>query len=162
MSIAPTLQKYLNDQHVEYDMLPHERTLSSLRTAEASHISGDCIAKGVVLRDGGGYMLAVLPASHHIRLADLQQQFGDGVEIAKEPEVEELFSDCERGAIPPIGSCYGLGMIVDESIERQPDVYLEAGDHATLIHMRQDQFAKLTGEARHGRFSVHDADVQTH
>jgi Ala-tRNA(Pro) deacylase len=36
-----------------------------MRTAEASHVSGERLAKAVVLRRDGGYMLAVLPASHH-------------------------------------------------------------------------------------------------
>jgi Ala-tRNA(Pro) deacylase len=47
-------------------------------------------------------------------------------------------------------------MIVDDSIEEQPEVYFEAGDHATLIHMSHAQFATLTATARHGRFSVRD------
>ena len=76
MAIAPTLQKYL-DQHVIYDVLPHEPTMSSMRTAEACHISGDCLIKGVVLRRDGGYMLAALPASHHVRLPDLSDWLGE-------------------------------------------------------------------------------------
>jgi Ala-tRNA(Pro) deacylase len=47
-------------------------------------------------------------------------------------------------------------MLVDDSIEKQPEVYFEAGDHGTLIHMSHAQFATLTATARHGRFSVHD------
>jgi Ala-tRNA(Pro) deacylase len=35
-------------------------------------------------------------------------------------------------------------------------VYLEGGDHATLIHMDQAEFKQMMAEARHGRFSVHD------
>jgi hypothetical protein len=46
MAIAPTLQKYL-DQNVTYEVIPHEPTLSSMRTAEACHISGDGLAKGI-------------------------------------------------------------------------------------------------------------------
>ena len=63
MAIALTFQRYL-DQHVTYDVIAHEPTMSSMRTAQACHIPGDCLAKGVVLRDATGYMLAVLPASH--------------------------------------------------------------------------------------------------
>ena len=48
MPIAPTLLRYL-DQNTTYEMLLHEPTVSSMRTAEACHISGDCLAKGVVL-----------------------------------------------------------------------------------------------------------------
>lgn len=154
MSIAPTLQQYLTARNVQYDVITHEPTLSSTRTAEASRISGDCLAKGIVLRRDGGYLLAVLPASHHIRLSDLRSQLGHNVEIAEETEVGRLFPDCAHGAVPPVGQCYGLPLIVDDSIEALPDIYIEAGDHQTLLHMNYAQFAHLTTDARHGRFSA--------
>ena len=65
MTLAPTLQKHL-DQNVTYDVICHEPTTTSMRTAEASHVSGECLAKAVVLRRDGGYMLAVLPASQSL------------------------------------------------------------------------------------------------
>ena len=155
MTIAPTLQKYL-DRNVTYEVIPHEPTLSSMRTAEACHISGDGLAEGIVLRRNGGYMLAVLPASHHIRLSDLRRQLGNDVDLADEREIDQLFTDCAHGAVPPVGECYGLDVIVDDSIQEQPEVYLESGDHETLLHMSQAQFARVTAQAQHGRFSVHD------
>ena len=109
----------------------------------------------VVLRQNGGYMLAVLPASHYIRLADLREQVGRDVDLADEHDIGLLFRDCAQGAVPPVGECYGLDVIVDDSIEAQPDVYLEAGDHATVVHVDQAQFARLMDGAQHRRFSVH-------
>jgi len=156
MSIAPTLQKHLAAENIQYDVIPHEPTMSSTRTAEACHISGDRLAKGIVLRRDGGYMLAVLPASHHIRLSDLRTQVGDDVDMAKEGEIDHLFRDCAHGAVPPVGKCYGLNFIIDDAIEAQPEVYMEAGDHETLLHMSHAQFARLTANALHGRFSAHD------
>ena len=155
MTIAPTLQRYL-DQNVTYEAISHAPTLSSMRTAEACHISGDGLAKGIVLRRDGGYMLAVLPASHHIRLAELRRQIGDDVDLADEMEIDQLFRDCAHGAVPPVGECYGLDVIVDDSIQEQPEIYLESGDHETLLHMSQAQFAQVIAQARHGRLSVHD------
>ena len=155
MTIAPTLQKYL-DQNVTYDMIPHKPAMTSMRTAEACHISGDCLAKGIVLRHDGGYLLAVLPASHRIYFPDLRMQAGEDISLASEDEIAQLFPDCDRGAIPPFGDCYALDVIIDESIDALPEVYLEGGDHLTLIHMGHLQFAQLTADAQHGRFSVHD------
>ena len=154
MPIAQTLQNYLTNKHAEYDLVAHEPTNSSTRTAEACHIPGDRLAKAVLLRDEMGYAVAVLPASRHIRLSDLKAQFGDDVRLASEREIVELFSDCVRGAIPALGECYGLDTVIDASIEEQPEVYIEAGDHATLVHMSQAQFADLTSTARHGSFST--------
>lgn len=154
MPIAPTLMKYL-DQNVTYDILFHEPTMTSMHTAEACHISGDCLAKGVVLRRDGSYLLAVLPASHHIDLPELRMELGEDVDMASESNIDGLFWDCAHGAVPPVGECYGLDVIVDETIDRQPEVYFEGGDHATLVHMSQSQFARLTANARHDRFSFH-------
>jgi Ala-tRNA(Pro) deacylase len=155
MSLAPTLQKHL-DQNVTYEGITHDPTMSSTRTAQACHVSGDRLAKAIVLRRNGGYMLAVLPASHHIRLADLRQQIGNDVDLADENDIKRLFPDCALGAVPAVGECYDLDVIVDDSIQQQPDVYLEGGDHATLVHISQTQFARLMSGARHGRFSIHD------
>jgi Ala-tRNA(Pro) deacylase len=154
MAIAPTLQNYL-DQNVTYDLVSHEPTMTAMRTAEACHIPADLIAKGIVLRRNGGYALAVLPASHRVNLPELPLQFGEDFTLASEDEISQIFGDCIRGAVPPIGNCYGLEVFLDESICERPEVYMEGGDHETLIHIGHTQFAKLTEDAKHGRFSVH-------
>lgn len=155
MTIAPILQRHL-DRNVTYDVITHDATLSSTRTAQACHVPGDRLAKAIVLRRDGGYLLAVLPASHHLRLSDLGRQIGEDVDLADEREIKQLFPDCVLGAVPPVGECYDLDVIVDDSIQEPPEVYLEGGDHTTLVHMNQAQFTRLMARARHGRFSVHD------
>jgi Ala-tRNA(Pro) deacylase len=101
-------------------------------------------------------MLAVMPASHHLRLAELRTKLGDNVDMADETEISQLFRDCAHGAVPAVGKCYGLDIIVDDSIEAQPEIYMEAGDHQTLLHLTHSQFARLTANAPHARFSAHD------
>jgi Ala-tRNA(Pro) deacylase len=156
MSIAPTLQRYLAAENIQYEEIPHELSMTSARTAEACHISGDRLAKGVVLRRDGEYMLAIMPASHHLRLTELRAQLGDNVDMANEGEINQLFRDCAHGAVPAVGKCYGLNIIVDDSIEAQPEIYMEAGDHETLLHLSHAQFARLTANALRGHFSAHD------
>jgi len=89
MTVSPTLQKYL-DQSVTYDLIPHVPTMSSTRTAEACHVPGEALAKAVVLRRDGGYMMAVLPASHHLHLSALKSQLGHHVDLASEKEIAEI------------------------------------------------------------------------
>ena len=103
MSIAPTLKRYLTAENIQYEEIPHELTMSSTRTAETCHVSGDRLAKGIVLRRDGEYVLAVVPASHHLRLSDLRTTLGDSVQMANEGEIHQLFRDCAHGAVPAIG-----------------------------------------------------------
>jgi Ala-tRNA(Pro) deacylase len=73
-----------------------------------------------------------------------------------ETEINQLFRDCAHGAVPAIGKCYGLDTVVDDSIETQPEIYMEAGDHETLLRLTHGQFARLTANSPHGCFSTHD------
>jgi Ala-tRNA(Pro) deacylase len=106
--------------------------MSSNHAAEACRIPGDRIAKAVVLRDENGFMLAILPASHHIRLSDLKRLLGFDVALATEQEIQQLFEDCAQGAVPPAGECYGIDVIVDDSIRGTAGDLPGCGDHATL------------------------------
>jgi Ala-tRNA(Pro) deacylase len=153
MSIAPTLRTYLASKHIDYDLVEHRATDSSERTAAECRIPADRLAKGVVLRTSEGYMLAVLPASCRLRHEDLKGAFGRDCTLASEHELDQLFPDCAHGAVPPFGESYGLDVLVDDRLTEQPDVYLESGDHATLVHMSQAQFVKLMANARHGSFA---------
>jgi Ala-tRNA(Pro) deacylase len=150
------VQQYLNDCDIDYEVMEHAHTLSSSRKAEVGHVSGDRLAKAVVLKSEGGFAMAVLPASCHLRLGEIQDYLDRPVGLATEKEVGQLFDDCELGAIPPVGRLYGMDMIVDDSLSEQPDGYFEAGDHRSLIHVNGKAFQRLTADARHGRFSRHD------
>jgi len=153
MSIAPTLQSYLASKHIDYDLIAHQATDSSERTAAECRIPADRLAKGVVLRISEGYMVVVLPASCRLRHGDLKEAFGRDCTLASEHELDQLFPDCAHGAVPPLGESYGLDVLLDDRLAAQPDVYLESGDHATLVHVNQAQFARLMANARHGCFA---------
>ncbi|MDA1089739.1 MAG: YbaK/EbsC family protein [Proteobacteria bacterium] len=156
MAIAISLKQYLSENDISYDTLAHPYTLSSTKTAQASHIPGANIAKAVLLKEEDDYLLAVLPASRHISFDDIEAILDHEVRLATEEEVESLFCDCELGAIPPIGKAYGVDVLMDDSLTGKEDVYFEAGDHATLVHVNADQFGKMMESVRHGLFSLPD------
>jgi Ala-tRNA(Pro) deacylase len=155
MAIPATVQEYLASKHIQYDLVPHPATSSSVPTAEACHVPADRLAKGVVLRTKDRYVLAVLPASHRISREALRRHLGKDVMLATEDELGRLFRDCAEGAVPAVGECYGIDVVVDDSIGRQPDIYFEAGDHTTVVHVSQAQYSELTRNAPHGHFAVH-------
>lgn len=153
MSIAVTLERYLAEQGVPYDVVKHPHTFTASESATASHIPIDRLAKAVVLKGEDGYLLAVLPASYHIEFSDLRRQLGTSIAMASEDQVEGLFRDCEPGAVPALGAAYGLKVIVDDSLAKEPEIYLEGGDHTSLVHLSGAIFAKLLADAKHARFA---------
>ena len=153
MGIAITLARYLVDQGVAFDLVPHPYAATASASAAASRVAADSLAKAVVLKGGDGFLLAVLPASRHIQFTELRHLLGDDVDMANEEQVETLFMDCEPGAVPALGAAYGLGVAVDDSFAQQRDIYFEGGDHANLVHISGASFQKLMANARHGRFT---------
>ena len=155
MTIARTVQEFLSREGVQYAVVEHPHTGSSSETAEAAHVRGDMIAKGVVVKDDEGFVLAVVPATHNLALGQLEGQLDRRLELAEEDELGELFPDCELGAVPALGPAYGLETVVDESLLEHDDVYFEAGDHLELIHVDSMQFKSLMYGARFDSFSSH-------
>ena len=149
MGITTTLALYLADQDVAYDLVPHPRTAP----ATAPAVAADSVAQAVVLRGGDGFMLAVLPASRRLAFDELRHLIGSDVAIAGAEQVETLFLDCEWDAVPALGAAYGLKVVVDDSLVQQSEIYIEGGDHTSLVHISGPNFQKLLANARHGRFS---------
>jgi Ala-tRNA(Pro) deacylase len=155
MAIAKTLENYLHQQGIDFEIVNHPRTVSSMKTAESAHIPGSQLAKTVVLEDDKGYVMVVLPATHYVKLRTLNEQLHRDLRFAREEELSDLFTDCDLGAIPPVGQAYGIETWVDDSLTTQPDVYVEAGDHQELLRLSATRFQTMMASAHHGHFSQH-------
>lgn len=155
MPIAKTLGEHLTKAGVEFNVVTHPRTLSSSRSAQAAHVAGEGLAKAVVLHDDRGYLLAVIPSTHRLELDSVRRLLDRSMSLATEDEIARLFSDCELGAVPPVGPAYGLSVLVDESLSDQPEVYFEGGDHRNLVQVKGADFETLMRGAQRGRFSHH-------
>ena len=155
MGIPPTLQKYLDDKGIQYNILSHTHTGGSMETAQATHVPGDQLAKGVILEDDEGYLMAVVPATYQVELGKLHKHLNRHLGLATEPELTDLFHDCEPGAVPPLGQAYGMEQIVDESLADCKDVYFEAGNHTDVVHVSGTDFQTLMGGAPRYRFAQH-------
>jgi Ala-tRNA(Pro) deacylase len=154
MGLASSLKKFIEGRGVPYETVAHERTLRSQTTAEASGVPEDNLAKGVLIRRREGYVLAIIPASRHVELAEVGDWFNQPVALATEAEVAKIFGDCELGAVPPVAAAYGLPAVMDESLEGFKDIYFEGGDHRTLVHISGHNFHLLTMDVPHAHISV--------
>lgn len=156
MPIATSVREYLDREHVKYDVLVHPPTQNATHNAELSHVPGDQVAKAVVLEDDNGYLMAVLPASHKLDLQALGRELHrDGLSFVDERELTTLFKDCERGAVPPLGPLYDMETVLDRSLADAPEIYFEAGDHLTLIHLKGEKFRRIMDKVQQLSVSHH-------
>ena len=129
-----------------------------METAEQAHVSGDALAKGVVVKSAEGeYLLLVLPADYQVRIDAMEKLLGRRLSLADETELAELFPDCEAGAVPPLGEAYGLKTIwdPDTGLGKLDKVFFEAGDHENLVQVSGRRFHELLAHAERGHFGEH-------
>lgn len=153
MAIASRIRNYMNEHGLRYDVLTHPHSHNSMETAEFAHVPGRCLAKSVVLEDDDGFLMAVLPSTHHVQIGRLSRALNRPLRLATEHELAVLFCDCERGAIPPVGKIYGMRTIIDDSLADEPEIYFESGDHERLIQMSREDFLAMMDDADHTRFA---------
>ena len=135
---------FLSEKRVEYDLIPHRETFDAQRMAEVVHVSGTEVAKTVLLRSGGRYVVAVLPANRTIDFDRAEHLLDEGkVELANELEMQELLPDCEIGALPPFGSQYNMPTIVDESLTEDYEIVFEGNTHHESIRMKFHDFKAI-------------------
>jgi Ala-tRNA(Pro) deacylase len=143
MSIPYRVQDYIADRGIPWDPLAHEASDCSLEAAHRAHVAPHELAKAVVLETPRKYLLAVVPADRRVDLAALGRDLGDDVTLANEGVLDTLLPDCAHGAVPAVGAAFGLETLWDPALGERGDVYFEAGDHRTLVHMSGPFFAEL-------------------
>src|SRR5271166_6146898 len=111
---------YLRSRRVWFETFLHCPASSAARLAALVHVSGRSVAKSVLVRTGGAYLLAILPATSLIDLARLGHALGldpGEVKLAAADEIGRIFRDCEAGTIPPFGRLYELRTVADVSLQ---------------------------------------------
>lgn len=153
MSIVTRVSAYLDDRHIHYQLRRHAPSHNSLSSAITSHIAATQLVKAVILEDREGQkLMAILPASHKISLITLNEMLNRQFHLVNEAAIYQLFADCDHGAVPVVEPC-NMDRVYDQYLLQQPYLYLEAGDHESLIELPRDEFLRLMQGARALHFS---------
>jgi Ala-tRNA(Pro) deacylase len=135
----------LLDEHgKKYVVMTHSEAYTAQEVAAAAHIPGKEMAKTVMVKVDGDMKLVVLPSTFDVDFEALKEALGAGnVELATENEFENLFPDCELGAIPPFGNMFNIDTLVAESLAEDEEIAFNAGTHRELIKMKYGDFEEL-------------------
>jgi Ala-tRNA(Pro) deacylase len=156
MSLAKTVNYALALTRVDFQILRHHHSDTALAAARTAHVDPSTLAKAVVLKDGIGPLLAVVPASERLDLERLRAALRrPGLDFIPEEQLDQLFYDCDKGAIPPLGPDYRVPTVVDLRLRDSDEVYFEAGDHEDLVHVDQTSFRTLMRGAEYLDIVVH-------
>lgn len=138
------VKEFLDNQGINYEIVPHRRSDTAQATASAAHIPASRLAKTLIVNVDGAMHMAVVPGYRRLDLALLKAASGaSSVRLASEAEFLGRFPDCEPGAMPPFGNLYGLPVWVDEEVATRPEIVFNAGSHTELVRLAYTDFARL-------------------
>jgi len=144
MPILTKLREYLDTQKVPYEVLSHRQAFTAQEIAQAQHVPGRELAKVVMVRSGGAFVMLVVPAPYRVDLERAKLAVGKtDLVLATEDEFRGLFPQCEAGAMPPFGNLYGLPVYVDQTLTRDEEIVFNAGTHTQTVKMKYADFARL-------------------
>lgn len=113
------------------------------------------IAKAIILKDQRGMLMAVLPGPNTLNVEALNRQLHRNLQPASHDDVQNIFTDCEPGALPPLGEAYGLEAVVDDGLLDQDLIYFVSGNSRELIRISGYDFQLLQSNAWFGNIFSH-------
>lgn len=136
----------LNEQHINYELLPHSRTLTAADEARAVGVDLEHVAKTLVLATGTGFVRAVLSASERIDLRKIRAVLGSGdVHLASEEVLAGAYPQFELGAVPPVGGPDHDLVLMDERLRDEESVVFEAGTHDQSVRIKTADLVSVAG-----------------
>ena len=155
MTILKKLKDYLEKNGVSYEVGFHPEVFTAQEIAATQHIPGKEMAKVVMVKADGKMLMLVLPASYQIDMKKLKKVLkAKKVGISKEKQFEELFPDCEVGAMPPFGNLYNLEVWADQVLTEDASIVFQAGNHIETVRIKYSDYARLVNP-KVGDFSIH-------
>ena len=155
VTVLKKLKDYLEQNQVSYELGYHMRVYTAQEIAAAQHVPGKEMAKVVMVKTDGKNIMLVLPASYRVEMKKLKGVLNSKkVVMVKEEEFQELFPDCEIGAMPPFGNLYNLEVWVDQVLTEDDSIVFRAGSHVEIRRIKYSHYSWLVSP-KVGDFSVH-------
>jgi Ala-tRNA(Pro) deacylase len=151
--------EFLDNNDIPYAHTRHANAYRARDVAAAEHLPACRLAKTVIFSSDDGYGMAVLPADCLLDLEEVAERLNlRHVRLATELEVANLFPECEVGAMPPLGTLFGLPVYIDSRLAEEDYIAFNAGTHRDAIHMCFSDLLRLT-DPRITRFAHVEAPM---
>jgi Ala-tRNA(Pro) deacylase len=138
------LMDFLDAQRAKYLAIQHNAAGTANALAETTHTHGWEIAKTLILKADGKFVMAVLPANEHVDFRRFGQMIrAKNVALATESELSRIFPDCEIGAMPPFGHLWRLPVFVDARLSEDMSIVFHAGTHKDALQMDFADYERL-------------------
>jgi Ala-tRNA(Pro) deacylase len=144
MTISKKLKDYLDNEKVSYKTLHHPEAYTAMEIAGAQHLPGKQVAKAIIVKADGKYLMCVLPSTYNVDFEKFKKLAkAKAVQLVSEDEIVRLFPGYEVGAQPPFGHLHGLTVFVEKHLDENDEIAINAGTHTDLVKIKWKDFVRL-------------------
>lgn len=142
-----SLLTWLDSEGIEYQVHEHDRSFTAMATARAEGVDPRTFEKVIWVRSAeGGDALLVVDSEDHLDLRKAREALKSGrVKLVPEEEIEQLAPDCEPGAMPAVGSLFGIPTYADHAVREDAQISFNAGSHTVAVRVDRAGWEKALG-----------------
>lgn len=144
MSVA-AVQRSLDAQSVDYQVVRHEPTGSALAEGHAYGAPAHRVVKTVAIWALGELRIVALPASEALDMRRVRHLLGDpDARLATEAELARELPQLDAGALPPFGDPAPPVVLVDRRLLSSNWVLANGGDHRHSLRVSPLEIVRLS------------------
>ncbi|MFA4817476.1 MAG: YbaK/EbsC family protein [Parcubacteria group bacterium] len=162
MAISKKIIQYLDDSKYKYEIVEHKTTYTAWDTAQTEKIKPQEVAKALVMKVDGDYILAMLPANRNLDKQKLLKTINAGrkkigaknykkIDFAKEAWMKKNLPG-KVGATPPFAKIIKIDIFIDSLLAKNKKIYLGSGEYTNSIRVNTNQYLKIENPVK-GIFS---------
>jgi len=138
------LRHFLDSNEAHYTIMNHPVAFSALELSEVTHISGNLLAKSVIVKTPTKMLMCVIRATDVVDISLLKKALNQkDISLATEQDFGREFPDCEVGAMPPFGNLYEMDVYVSDVLAKDTEIYFNAGNHSEVIKLSYKEYDNL-------------------
>jgi Ala-tRNA(Pro) deacylase len=137
---------FLASRGLHPTVVEHAQTFTAGADARIAAVPPDHAAKAVMVRDGEGYVLAIVPASGTLDLHRLRKlTHRPRLRLASEGELAQDFPQFDVGALPPFGELFDCPEYIDHRLLAEPRILCNGGDHGHSLVLGTTELRLASG-----------------
>jgi Ala-tRNA(Pro) deacylase len=135
-SVFSRVENLLKQHGVSFEVLRHAPVFTSEQAAAVRGVAPSTGAKALIRKVDERFVMFVLPADRKLDSKRVRQALGIRALRFATPDELRALTGLAPGAVPPLGSLFGLPTHCDARLAEIERINFNAGDHSISVSLR--------------------------
>lgn len=136
----------------------HEIEFGVIETQPTAGVTGE--AKTTILQDGEGKLQAIYSANSILDIDALRRLTDRELKATSIEDIQGICAQAKVERLPTVPKALDLAVVIDQRLLEAGELHLDSGGEQNAVHLNNDQFRKLIGDAQTGIFTVAESELQ--